>query len=105
MLVQENANLAGSFGFVFVAKPRMISEQLCLFVDEGDGSFSSSRIVGCDIVVNILKPNFGLTGPVYFCQVFIRRFISSLEIVRRSSESLRPRCTIKSKASSRTMSS
>lgn len=33
MLVEENANLAGSFGFVFVAKPRMISEQLCLFVE------------------------------------------------------------------------
>ena len=49
MPVRENANLAGSFRFVFVAKPRMISEQLCLFVDEGDGSRGSFRIVGCDV--------------------------------------------------------
>jgi hypothetical protein len=105
MLVEENAYLARPFGFVSVAKPRMITEQLCLFVDEGDGSLSSFRIVGCGVVVNILKSDFGLTSPVYFCQVFIRRFVSSLEIVRRSSESLRPRCTIRSKANSRTMSS
>jgi hypothetical protein len=31
------------------------------------------------------------TRPDYFCQVFIRRCISSLEIVRPSSESFRPR--------------
>lgn len=67
MFVEENANLAGSFGFVFVAKPRMISEQLCLFLDEADGSLSSFRIVGCDVVVNILKPDFWRINSSSFC--------------------------------------
>ena len=105
MFVEENANFTIRFEVVCIPKSRMIAEQLCLFVDVCNSSLRSFGIFCCDIAVNILKPEFRLASPVYFRHTFIRRFISSLEIVRRSSESLRPRCTITSNASSRTMSS
>src|SRR2546425_8313737 len=66
------------------------SKQLHLFVNGEDDSGSSVGIIGCDVVVYILEPDFGLARPVYFCQVFIRRSISASGIVRRSSETLSP---------------
>ena len=51
------------------------------------------------------EPDLGFVSPVYFNHVLIRASISSFEIVRPSSESLRPRSIIRWKASSRMISS
>ena len=51
----------------------------------------SVSIIARNVDVNIAEPDLGLMSPIYFCQVFIRRSISSFDIVQLSSESLRPR--------------
>ena len=42
MLVEKNTNFVGLFGFISMSEPRMVSQQLRLFVNPGDGRAAAS---------------------------------------------------------------
>ena len=61
----------------------------------GDGVLGGIAIVNRDIAVDIPQPNLGFVSPIYFNHVLIRASISSLGMVRPSSESFSPRSIIR----------
>jgi len=91
--VEQYANVALR-GLVAITDLREFSKQLCALVDALDSFCSGARIVGCNIVVNVLQPALGFKSPRYCCHVRMRRCISSFEMVRLASASARPRSTI-----------
>jgi hypothetical protein len=103
--VKKNADFARTGELIFVSDLRKVLEQLGPKNDAQNSASSSVWVVDSDVIIDIPEPSLSFCGPVYLSQVFIRRSISSLLMVRPSSESLSPRWTIKSKASSRTISS
>ena len=103
--VEQNSDVTTRWRFVLISCLGMPFEDLRFFVNTLDGSNGSFCVVCRDVIMNILQPGLRFPSPAYFCQVFIRRCISSFVMVRPSSASFRPRCTINSKASSRTISS
>jgi hypothetical protein len=91
MAVEKNSNFTPARGLVFVADPGMLLEQLGLVKDACYGAVGSVTVVDSNILMDISEPGLCFFGPIYLSQVFIRRSISSFEMVRPSSESLSPR--------------
>ena len=69
-------------------------EKLRPIKDSLDRATCGSRVICGDVLENVLEPAFRFVGPDYFCHERMRRSISSFEIVRFASESVRPRSTI-----------
>ena len=59
--------------------------------DALDGASCSLRIIGGDVLENILQPALGFRSPRYLCHERMRRAMSSFEITRFASESASPR--------------
>lgn len=81
-------------GGVTSAELRKPLEILGTLIDTLDGTCSRLRIVGGNVLIDIVKPALSLFGPAYFCHDRMRRPISSFEIVRLASESASPRSTM-----------
>ena len=93
MPVEEDANVARR-GKITMTHLRKGNEVLCPIVDTLDSAGGGLRIVGGDVLEDVLEPALGFLSPRYFCHERMRRPISSFEITRFASESARPRSTM-----------
>lgn len=87
------------------AQARMPFQRLHSSEDPSKRTLSSLGVVTCNVAVDVSEPDLSFVSPIYFNHVLMRASISSLEIVRPSSESLSPRSIIRWNASSRMISS
>lgn len=71
-----------------------LPQQLSAIIDALDGPRRRLRIIGSNVLVNVLQPPLGLERPGYCCHERMRRPISSFEIARFASASARPRATM-----------
>ena len=105
MPIEQYANLAFWFRTVPIAYLGIFFEQLCLFIYPLHDLSRCTGIVLGDIVVYGLQPCFCLNCPSYLCHERTRCPIFSLDITWPSLESIKPRSTIRSNASSLRISS
>lgn len=71
-----------------------LPQQLSAIIDALDGLRRRLRIIGSNVLVNVLQPLLSFKRPGYCCHDRMRRLISSLEIERFASASARPRTTM-----------
>jgi len=62
--------------------------------DALDSASGDLRIIGGDVLEDVLEPALGLRSPRYLCHERMRRAMSSFEITRFASESASPRPTM-----------
>ena len=105
MPIEQYTNLAFWFRTVFITYLWIFFEKLCLVIYPFRNLGRCTGIVLGNIVVDVLQPCFCLNCLSYLCHERTRFFIFSLDITWHSRESIRPRSTIRSDASSRRISS
>ena len=104
-VVEQNTNLTACNVPIALSESGMLAEGLDGCVKLANHPSGSVRIVRCDVIENIAKPEFGFGRPDYLRHSRIRWAMSSSEMTRPASESARPRSIIRLNASSRTSSS
>jgi len=70
------------------------NEVLRALVDALDSAGRGLRIIGGDVLEDVLEPALGFRRPPYLCHERMRRAMSSFEITRFASESTSPRSTM-----------
>ena len=76
---------------ISMAHLRILSEDLGTFKYALDSATRGFRVVRSDVLEDVLEPAARFVGPGYLRHDRMRRPISSFEMVRRASESARPR--------------
>ena len=102
---KEKSHLSARRSLIGLTRIGKLAEHLGTLVYRLDHAERGFRLVQRDVVVDLKKAALCLCRPDYRRQDWIRRAISSFEIVLPASESARPRSTIATKAISRRSSS
>ncbi len=93
MSVEKDSHMARR-GRIAMAHLGKGNEVLCPLVDALDGASLGLRVIGGDVLEDVLEPALSFRSPRYLCHKRIRRAMSSFEITRFASESASPRSTM-----------
>lgn len=93
MPIEEDSHMARR-GRITMAHLGKGNEILRPLVDASDSASRGLRIIGGDVLEDVLEPALGFRRPRYLCHERMRRAMSSFEITRFASESASPRSTM-----------